>query len=452
MLANGDTIEIGNTTFRFDIPNGVPRLQPTMDLSQDRALDSIDRAIDGRAIDHRALDDEDEPSTVAGKPVRSDEIATPAHPRRPVAVRPKTMPPPAPLPRARTASQAPPLPFAPAASPSPAALTVAAASMPTMAPMQLQPASARPPSHQAPTMLGNAQGLPGMLPTTLPGQGRQMSPSQGPYGYAQAADSGPQAPQPLVINGVQVRDATSTALVPPTPYGGMPVHVPQGHAAPYVTPQLSRRTKLILGGAGLTLFAAIATIAIIKGASGKGASGGKQVRPSQGQATQAPAKAATPPPSRTTVSPIDDPKKAMAKPDPARPDGAKVESTTPGPKVEPIIEPPKVEPAKVATVDPPKVEPAKVATVDPPKVDPPKVDPPKVVTAQPVTKDPPKVVKKDPPKVVKKDRPEDGSPQARRGLRQHRRGQEQGERPVPRQELHRRREHAARRRRRRRQR
>src|SRR3954468_10286500 len=36
MLANGDTIEIGNTTFRFEIPNGLPRAIPTVDVSLDR--------------------------------------------------------------------------------------------------------------------------------------------------------------------------------------------------------------------------------------------------------------------------------------------------------------------------------------------------------------------------------------------------------------------------------
>ena len=35
MLANGDVIEIGNTTFRFELPNGPARVLPTYDVSLD---------------------------------------------------------------------------------------------------------------------------------------------------------------------------------------------------------------------------------------------------------------------------------------------------------------------------------------------------------------------------------------------------------------------------------
>src|SRR5665647_2026759 len=98
MLANGDAIEIGNTTFRFELPNGPPRMQSSFEVSVDEPL--------GHQHHDEDQDDEDEeePSTVAGKPLRSDEIATPAQmPARsqPMAAREppraKTMPPPAPM-------------------------------------------------------------------------------------------------------------------------------------------------------------------------------------------------------------------------------------------------------------------------------------------------------------------------------------------------------------------
>src|SRR6185436_3496659 len=102
-----------------------------------------------------------------------------------------------------------------------------------------------------------------------PGQGPPMAPSQLPPGYM--PNGYPQAnAQMLVAANGAPRDATSTALVPPTPYNGMPVVA--GPMQPYATPVLSRRVKMILAGAGLALFAAIATVAIIKGGSGNGSS------------------------------------------------------------------------------------------------------------------------------------------------------------------------------------
>src|SRR5262249_9590033 len=86
-LANGDAIEIGNTQFRIDIPNGPQRIARA-------SMDSVD---------------EDEPSTVASKPLRA-ETPDPSPPAiTPLGGhgRPKPMPPPMP-PRARTASQMPP--------------------------------------------------------------------------------------------------------------------------------------------------------------------------------------------------------------------------------------------------------------------------------------------------------------------------------------------------------
>ncbi|HSK03915.1 MAG TPA: FHA domain-containing protein, partial [Kofleriaceae bacterium] len=64
VLANGDLIEIGNTTFRFEQANAPPRAQRPVPIA-------------GR---YDVEVDEEEPSTVAGKPLRGshEEMATPA--------------------------------------------------------------------------------------------------------------------------------------------------------------------------------------------------------------------------------------------------------------------------------------------------------------------------------------------------------------------------------------
>ncbi|MDQ3369007.1 MAG: FHA domain-containing protein, partial [Myxococcota bacterium] len=95
VLATGDLIEIGNTTFRFEQPNGVARPSFAATPAYIEPAQTYD------------LDGDEEPSTVAGKAMRED-IATPAKMAPPPRMRPMTVPPPAPLPRPRTASQAPP--------------------------------------------------------------------------------------------------------------------------------------------------------------------------------------------------------------------------------------------------------------------------------------------------------------------------------------------------------
>ncbi len=411
MLANGDAIEIGNTTFRFELPNGPPRAQSSFDIS-------LDEPVDERPANQQHQDDdeeEEEPSTVAGKPIR-DELATPSHiperhrppPAMPMpqaaAPRAKTMPPPAPMrPRSPSMQGAPmyqqqqqPMAPPPMQMPQP---------MPASTlPMLQQPMNR---GVQAPTMLGDQMGipLPNMMPTTIPGQGPMGQPQQQMYNpYGQPQQPPQNMAQMLVINGVPPgRDATSTALVPPTPYGGMPMVVPQ---QPYNAPLIPRRTKLLLAGAGLTLFAAIATVAIIKG-SGGGSPGKSD-------------------PDKSSTTKKDDPKQDVPKTDtkgvtpPAKTDvkamvspaktDTKVTVQPITPKVEPPkVEPPKVEPPKLATVtptpkveppkiEPPKVEPPKLATVTPPsKVEPPKIEPPKV---EPPRKD---LKKKEPKKVAKKE-------------------------------------------------
>jgi hypothetical protein len=167
-----------------------------------------------------------------------------------------------------------------------------------------------------PTLLGDMP-MPNVMPTTIPGQGPLMTPSQPShmmpgYGYPHLADMPPQSAasamhaQMLVIASANGRDAPPTALVPPTPYNGIPIHQPNV----YVPPQLSRRTKMVIGAVALTLFAAVATVAIIKGASKSGVAEDIVVPAST---TPPPAAAA----SKTTVVPIKDNKEATTASDDA---------------------------------------------------------------------------------------------------------------------------------------
>lgn len=396
MLANGDAIEIGNTTFRFELPNGAPRARSSFEVALDQPLGQHD-------------DDEEEPSTVAGKPVRYDEIATPSHipakGQQMQAPRAKTMPPPAPMrPRSPSAVQQPMYP--PTGPMAPSMSAAMTGPMPGQLPATTLPMpqqmNQRPMGAQAPTMLGDSMGIampmpiPGMLPSTIPGQGPQQQQMYNPYPN-NGHPNGQQ--QMLVVNGMpNGRDATSTSVVPPTPYGGVPVM-----AAPpsYVAPTIPRRTKLILGGAGLTLFAAIATVAIIKGAGGGGA---PKPQPSNGSAV-------------VKTSGKDIPKETPR----TEPKLTATPIVTP-PKTEPKATPPKTEPPKIesklATVlkgDPPKVEPKVEPTIAPkiePKIEPkiattvaPKVEPPVVAKKDPPPKKEPKKKKEPPPKVAKKDPP-----------------------------------------------
>jgi hypothetical protein len=205
----------------------------------------------------------------------------------------------------------------------------------------------------------------------------------------------------MLVVGNMPRDATSTALVPPTPYNGMPVLVPQ---QPYsLQPQISRRTKMILAGAALSLFAAILTVAIIKGGGNSGGGGNNSAEPEQEQKQEPEQKATTTPPSKTTVQPIETPKATVVTPPKTDPSKSEVKVTpkTDSQKLEPPKTVAKVEPPKTETpkVEPPKKEP-------PPPPPPPKKEPPKVVAKvepppPPPKKEPPPK-KKEPPKTVAK--------------------------------------------------
>ncbi len=350
VLANGDTIEIGNTSFRFDMQGVRPALEP----ARPSATEGLDVNFD---------DEENEPSTVAGKvPIRGEDIPTPvivsksaALPtQRPRTERPKTAPPPPPLPRPRTQSNVPSMSAVYSAQHAVPSVPVgASAVMAAMsAPMGSMSVSMTPPTAGMPqsTMplpqmagrmpIGHGSGMgpaveplviggPMPLNTTLPGQGMHQyqpnglaphgpamaptlipppgtpmgslppAPLSQPYdyygngtnggGYGAPPGSSPmfQQPPPPSGNGMQAmwgqphhmghmghpsgieiapgmpgRDATTTGLVPPGSYAPLAYGTPhQG------TPTLSRRAKLMLGGALLSVVAALATAAIIKGTS-----------------------------------------------------------------------------------------------------------------------------------------------------------------------------------------
>ncbi|MDQ3367493.1 MAG: hypothetical protein M3680_18895, partial [Myxococcota bacterium] len=234
---------------------------------------------------------------------------------------------------------------------------------------------------QAPTMLGgDALLLPqplaahdallvphGTLPSTIPGQGVIAArPSHG-YGYPSAAEL-PLHAQQLHVHAAVPRDATSTALVQPQPYGMLGSQAP----APYVQPQLSRRAKMVLGGAALTMFAAIATIAIIKGST----------RPapqaSPGSTTTTTTTTTSKGPIVESITPdASAPTRPIAKTEPLA--KVAVPDAEPTPKVEPPKPIVKVEPPKpIVKVEPSRVEAAKpIAKVEPPRLEPSRAEPKK---------------------------------------------------------------------------
>jgi len=345
-LASGDTIEIGNTAFRFDFPNGLARVQSSYDVS---------------------VDDDLELSTVSGKPLREVEVATPhqlvaplvtplgpsmvpsatamAPPGLPASTavaepltRPKTLPPPSPLTRPRTPSSRPPVGYGierPGPQSQPMS-SLAAALSPTMSPMQSVQALPPPPSTTLPLpqMANRAPRPPAALiepplstvPATIPGQGVPVPHhARMPFSYPRASEqqrqlapNGSRGQQVVVATGMPGRDATSTALVPPMSYAnGQPAPAPApAYGSP--PPQLSRRVKMVLAGVGLALLAAVATIAIIKGTSGDGDLAGK--------ATDLPPAKVTPP-SKPSIEPIPAPRSVKAAV-PTAPDKNKVVPST----------------------------------------------------------------------------------------------------------------------------
>jgi hypothetical protein len=304
---------------------------------------SGDRALAGRLPDDvpsfdGSVDDDLELSTVSsGKPMQDADAEAPTP--HVAAGRPKTLPPPAPLPlplpRPRTQSGRPALAFAatrsqqlavaqPTQSPIPP-VALAAAMAPTISPMHAVPVLPQPATTLPLPQMANRPPLaPGLLdsslgaqlapvtslPATLPGQGPPMPPNRAPrlpFSYPSAPELMAQRSSgilraPLnVAAGHPGRDATSTALVQPMSYSGS-----QAVASPQpmhrMVPLISRRTMLALGLLGLTVLAAIVTIAIIRSTAVPAGSGGRGS--AQPTPAVAPRPATTPAAARPTVTPI----------------------------------------------------------------------------------------------------------------------------------------------------
>jgi outer membrane biosynthesis protein TonB len=350
MLANGDVIEIGTTSFRFE--------QQAQELAR-ASNPTFDVDVDDH--DH---DEDEELSTVAGKPIHQkldtpQEVSTYAPTYVPLS-RPKTLPPPTPLrPRGSTqpppAFSLPPPPIQPSQAPPSTTLP-----MPQMA--NRPPIS--PPN--SPTLLG---GLPPMqLPTTIPGQGptsaslaQTLSPAQ-PLFYPQALEIPPHSVHAqLMVQAQNRRGDHSTAHVQPVAYGNGMLAQPRPRL---LSAQLSRRTKLGVGLGALSVLAAITTIALLRTSkSAKAASTGT------GSGSAVIAKA----PPKPAPIPI----QIAKQPDPPKPVVVPVKPPDPKPVTPPVIakDPPKPDPKPEPRVDPKPVQPVIARRPDPTPRTEPKPDP-----------------------------------------------------------------------------
>jgi Inner membrane component of T3SS, cytoplasmic domain len=268
VLATGDVIEIGNTIFRFEQPNGVPREPASYGGDEDLEL-----------------------STMASTPVGS-EPATPDRLMTPPS-RPKTLPPPSPRARPLPPSNRPASGYGlerPGASPRPpsvppiqsgaAAATIHPAQsapslqLPSLAQPQPAPATTMP----LPQMASRAPGQPTTLlepslkplsSVQSPGPGIQPAhPARIPFPYASPPGQRASAilPGVTVVPAASGREAPSTALVSPMAYpSGTPGLPAQPRPVPPIV--ITRRMKMALAAAAVALFAAIATIAIVRGTS-----------------------------------------------------------------------------------------------------------------------------------------------------------------------------------------
>ncbi|HEY1549341.1 MAG TPA: FHA domain-containing protein, partial [Kofleriaceae bacterium] len=399
MLANGDAIEIGNTTFRFE--------QHAIEVPRSHAApETFD-------VD---LDDEDEPSTVAGK--KFDTTPQPYAP----PLRPKTLPPPMPA-RTRSTTQ-PPQPFSlpPAPMPGMGAIPASAMPLPQMAhraPLGQQmtalsppgaqpsfvstaplgsrqsnpavngiPLNSGPPQHisasmsaaitnapvgsnpmtamhgppmgqqmnvmhaivapsAAPTLLGD----PRAMGTTIPGQGPPAPMPQQLY-YPQASEIPPHSVHMLVVQAQNARRDGSTSQVPHAAFSAA-----QPIPLRFMPPTLSRRARIGIALGAITLFATITTIAIAhSGSGGKAKPASTASAPTTPKvATPAPAPAPkiamptpTPTPTSTPIAPTTPPpapKVATVTPPPPapkpepKPDRTVVSARRPDPKPDPVPEP-----------------------------------------------------------------------------------------------------------------
>lgn len=342
LLANGDVIEIGNTAFCFELPNGTPRARRG----------------------YTTAEDDGELSTTPGAPLRVPQTPLPFVPGGadtpiaappPVATRPATHRPLPGMTAERPAAQAPnALAAPPAASPAPPARSGLAVPVPGGVATHAQ--STLP-------LLPMNRGQNAQLPT-LRGQGPAVAPSQSarlPFVPAHPLDpisvkstAGPRGstatPKPGGRNGP---DPTSTAVVHPISYSGRapePVTPP-----PSALPSLPRSTaRLLAAGAAIVLCGVAAAFLFTRAAD-----------PEPGEAVPAPAASERTPqaaaPIRRTIEdlrpveppapPIEPPAPSVARPAAAAaPVGAPTKVTPPvtKPVAPPVTKPVAPPPAKLA--------------------------------------------------------------------------------------------------------
>jgi hypothetical protein len=370
MLANGDAIEIGNTTFRFEQQaiDVQPSMPETFDVS---------------------LDEDLEPSTVAAKPYNQQKQQPHEPTPQPYAPpsRPKTLPPPMPLrtrpatippskqqgfilsppqpgpttaastmPLAQMSGRPPVLGNMPQGTISPSSFSVSMnftnqpTNQPTITPMSAPPPmisamAGMPPivaPMNAPTLLGGGE----PLGTTIPGHPAGPAPMQQLY-YPQASEIPPHSVHALVVQA-QNRRGDGTSMVQPQAYH---------HSAPMIArfapPQLSRRMKIGIGLAGVTLVATITTLAIAHSSSKQ------STKTSSSQPTPTPTKSTQPPPPKATQP--TQPQTVAKQPDPPKP----VEAPKPEPKVAAIVPPTPHAPPR--QVEAPRPEPKRTEPKPEPK-------------------------------------------------------------------------------------
>jgi len=383
MLANGDVIEIGTTTFRFDFLSAA--------MQRERALSGI----------NGFGSDDEEMSTVAGKPLNAaktmDLDSVDVHlytPSRGQPLSSKALPPPAIRPR--TISNQGLYSYVAVQQPqgTPGPLPAATLPMPQMSNRvgPQVPQAPHAPNVLAAEPLLNLAGTP--VASTTPGYaahnarpahamyGNNGYPQQG--GYPQAREIPPHSvhAQMLVAAQLNQRGEHSTAHVQPIAYGAM-VAAPEPQ---YARTPLTKRAKMALIFGGIAAAALFTTIALVKsgGASTKTA-GSPVAKPLKATGSGAVRLAPT-----LTATPIEPPKTVVPPPRVAPP--AKVVA-----KVE-TIEPPKVV-AKVELPKPPKVV-AKVELPKPPVPTP----PPKIVAPKPLVQQ--TNARKAPPPVAQVERPD----------------------------------------------
>ena len=403
-LANGDVIEIGNTTFQFELPGGAPRPVSADDelstMSGKPPVRESQALLVTPVVPTPIITPTRQPTLLSSPPGLPPAPIPPPAPTAPLA-RPKTLPPPSPRPRPRTQSNRPafaleaPRPSRPPTQPPPLPLRVTAAIQAPLPPpsgvrppvLGTQPLSAQLPSATLP--------MPQMVnrplvdvpapPSTIPGQGPPLPPHLGqlahpvhptrmPFSYP-VAPPGPLSgtmniPLHGMVDPARPRDPTSTALVQPISYGSNGTGPAPALAEP-ASPTV-RRLKMVIGGTALAAAAAAITIAVIKLVGGEPRAPEPEVA-----AVQAPppvvVAVAKPTPTVEPIQPAPPPPVVVKAPPPpvvvkAPPPPVVVKAPPPPVQVAKPAPPP---PAPPPVVKKPDVEVAKRAPAPPPAPPPP---------------------------------------------------------------------------------